>query len=122
MGIEDITMRLLKLQNDNKEAQKLRSKELSKGWEDNEQVLHNQGLPYIPKIIRSKLISRQHDDLLASRFGIKKTLELIARKYYWPILQQDVEAYVKSCNICLASKAICHKPYRDLQLLPVLTH
>ncbi len=38
------------------------------------------------------------------------------------MLQQDVEAYVKGCNVCLASKAVCHKPYRDLQLLPVLTH
>ena len=26
------------------------------------------------------------------------------------------------CEIRLATKAVCHKPYRDLQLLPVLTH
>ena len=35
------------------------------------------------------------------------------------MLQQDVEACVKSCNVCLTSKAICHKPYKDLQLLPI---
>ena len=26
------------------------------------------------------------------------------------MLQKDVKTYVKSCNICLASKAVCYKP------------
>ncbi len=75
-------MRLPELQNDNKEAIKIRSKGLSEGWEDIKQVLHYQGLLYVPKVIRSKLISRYHDDPLTGYFGIEKTLELIARKYY----------------------------------------
>ncbi len=50
------------------------------------------------------------------------TQELIARKYYWPMLRQDVEAYVKGCNVCLASKAIRHKLYGALQSLLVPTH
>ena len=29
---------------------------------------------------------------------------------------------MKKCNICLISKAVWHKPYNDLQSLPVLTH
>lgn len=48
-----------------------------KGWEDIGWVLHHQGLPYVPKIIRTELISRQHDDLLAGHFGIEKTRELV---------------------------------------------
>ncbi len=79
-------MRLLKLQNDNKEAMTLSSERLSEGWKDIEQVLHYQGLPYIMKVIRSELISRHHDDPLAGHFGIEKTCELITRKYYWPTL------------------------------------
>ncbi len=115
-------MRLLELQKDDKEAMKLRLDGLLEGWEDIEQVLHYQGLPYVPKVICSKLINRHHDDPLAGHFGIEKTRKLIARKYYWPTLRQDVEAYVKGCDVCLASKAVCHKPYRDLQSLPILTH
>ena len=38
------------------------------------------------------------------------------------MLRQDVEAYVKGCDVCLASKAIWHKPYENLQTLPVPTH
>ena len=75
-------MKLSELQNDDKEIMKLRSEELSKGWEDIKQVLYYQSLPYVSKIIHSKLISRHHNNLLAGHFSIEKTCELIARKYY----------------------------------------
>ncbi len=115
-------MRLLQLQDDNKGAMKLRSKRLPEGWEDIEQVLHYQGFLYVPKVIRSELISKHHDNSLVGHFGIEKTRLLIARKYYWPTLRRDVEAYVKGCDVCLASKTVRHKPYRDLQSLLVSTH
>ncbi len=85
-------------------------------------MLHYQGLLYVPKVICSELISRHHNDPLAGHFGIEKTCKLIARKYYWPTLRRDVKANVKGCDVCLASKAVCHKPYGDLQSLPIPTH
>ncbi len=85
-------------------------------------MLHYQGLPYVPEVIRIELISRHHDDPLAGHFEIDKTRELIARKYYWSSLWTNIEAYVKACDVCLASKAVRHKPYEDLQLLPVPIH
>ncbi len=115
-------MRLSELQDDDKKAMKLRTEGLSEGWEDIEQVLHYQSLPCVPKVIRSELISRHHNDPLAGHFGIEKSRKLIARKYYWPTLQQDVEAYVKGCDVCLASKVVRHKLYADLASLPVPTH
>ncbi len=63
-----------------------------------------------------------HDDLLAGHFGIDKIRELIARKYYWPTFRRDIEAYVTGCDICLASKSVRHKPYGNLQSLPVPIH
>ncbi len=101
---------------------KLRSEGLPKGWKDIEQVLHYHGFLYILKVIRSELILRTHNDPLAVYFGIEKICELIARKYYWPTLWQDVKAYVKGCEVCLASMVVRHKPYGDLQSLPVPTH
>ena len=74
-------MRLLELQDDDKEAKTLRSGGLPEGWEDIEQVFHFQCIPYVPKFIRSKLINRHYDNPLADYFGIKKTRELIVRKY-----------------------------------------
>ncbi len=85
-------------------------------------VLCHQGLLYMPEIVRTELINRYHDDPLAGHFEINKTRKLIAQKYYWLTLHHDVEAYVTGCDICLASKAVRHKPYGHLQSLPVLTH
>ena len=66
-----------------------------------------------------ELISRHHDNLPVGHFGIEKTRELLTKKYYWPTLRHNVEAYVKGCDVYLASKAVRHKPYNDLQSLPV---
>ena len=38
------------------------------------------------------------------------------------MLRRDVDDYVKECDICLASKAVQHKPYGNLQSLPIPTH
>ena len=82
-------------------------------------MLHHQGLPFRPKAIWIELISSHYDDPLTGHFGIRKTRELLARKYYWPTLRHDVKAYVKGYHVCLALKTVKHKPYRDLQSLPV---
>lgn len=72
--------RLPELQDDNKEAKKLRSKRLLEVWEDIKEVLHYQSLLYIPKVIYSELISRHHDNLFAGHFDIEKIREPIAKK------------------------------------------
>ena len=114
-------LRLQKLQAKNEQARKTRA-EYSKGWDDIDGMLHHQDLPYVPKIIRIELISRHHNNPLADHFGIKKIRELIARKYYWPMLRRDIKDYIRGCDVYLALKAVRHKPYSDLQSLPVLTH
>ena len=121
VNISGMRLRLAKLQELDAEAQKIRAEGLDR-YEDVDKVLHHQGLPFVPEIIQTKLISRYHNNPLAGHFRIDKTKELINRKYCWPSLKKDVEAYVKGCNICLTSKAVRHKPYGNLQALPVLTH
>ena len=115
-------LRLSELQESDAEAQKIRAGELKDGWEEFDGVLHHQGLPFVLEVIPIELISWHHDDLLAGHFHIDKTRELIGRKYYWPSLRKDVEAYVKGCNVCLALKTVRHKPYGNLQSLPVPTY
>ena len=119
--VEGMRLRLQELQAKDKQGRKTRA-EHSEGWDDIDGVLHHQGLSYVPEIIQTELISRHHDDPLAGNFGIEKTCELIARKYYWPTLRRDVEDDKKGCDVCLASKAVRHKPYGDLQSLPIPTH
>lgn len=84
------------------------------GWKDQEEILDHQSLLYMLKIVGYKVISRYHDDPLADHFGIEKTMELVARKYFLPSLKKDIEAYVKGYNVYLTSKTISYKPYGDL--------
>ena len=127
-NIGGMKLRLHKLQVEDEQARKLRANQQldqqlgQQGWDDINGVLHHQGLSYVPEIIRMELISRHHDNPLAGYFGIEKTRELLSRKYYWPTLRRDVDNYVRGCDVCLASKAVRHKPYGDLQSLPVPTH
>ena len=113
-------LRLQELQETDSKAQELRQQKAD-GYEEIDDILHHQGLPFVPEAIQTELISRHHDNPLAGHFGIEKTCKLLAQKYYWPTLRHDVEAYMKGCDVCLASKAVRHKPYGDLQLLPVPT-
>ncbi len=105
-------LRLPELQAEDQLAGRIREQGLKDGWEeDTDGVLNYQRLFYVPEVIRTELISKHYDDPLVGHFGINKTRELIARKYYWASLRTDVEAYVKACNVCLASKAVRHKLY-----------
>ena len=86
-----MNLQLPELQDNYKGAKVLRAGGILEGWEEVEKVLQHQGLLYIPEIIRSKVISRHHDDPLARHFGIDKTRELVGQKYYWPSLRNDVK-------------------------------
>ena len=116
-------LQLSELQKNDKETKLLRgSAGFSEDWKHNKRVLKYWGLSYVLEIICSEVISRHYNDLLAWHFGIDKRKELVGRKYYWPSLKKDVKAYIQECDICLASKAVRHKLYRDLQSLFVPTH
>ena len=115
-------LKLVELQAEDGQARKIRAEKLGRNWDDSNEILHHQGLPYVLKIIRTELISRHYDDLLAGHFGIKKTRELVARNNYWETLRHDVKVYVKGCNVCLVCKPVGHKLYGNLQQLPVRTY
>ena len=112
----------MELQAEDDQARKIRAEKLGGNWKDSNRILYHQGLLYILEIIKTELISRHHDDPLAGHFGIEKTQELVARKYYWGTFCHDVEVYVRGFDVCLASKAVIHKPYGNLQQLLVPTH
>lgn len=91
-------------------------------WEDAEDIFQHYGLPYILKIIQTKLICHLPDDLSAGFFSIDKTCNLLARKYYLLTLCRDVQIYVQRHNVYFVSKTVRHKLYDDLKSFPVPTH
>lgn len=91
-------------------------------WKEVNGALFYDNKPYIPLTLRTELMASHHDDPLAGHFGIEKTQELIARKYHWDTLKEDVEQYVRKCDICMRAKSARHKPYGSLQSLPIPQH
>jgi hypothetical protein len=84
-------------------------------------VLYQDGkipLPRDPALIE-ELLRIHHDDLLAGHFGVAKTLELLQRKYKWARMSKDVKEYVKTCQICQRMVTKRHRPYGELQPLPL---
>ena len=76
---------------------------------------------YVPEqqAIRQHLISLSHDDPTAGHFGRQKTYELLSRHYTWPGAYDDVQQYVKTCDLCQRIKAPRHKAYGELASLPI---
>ena len=68
------------------------------------------------------MICCYYNDPLRRHFEIDKIQDQVTKKYYWSNLCRNVKTYVWGCNVCLASKTICYKLYKDLQSLPVPTH
>jgi hypothetical protein len=61
------------------------------------------------------LLKQNHDDFHANHFDVKRTFELLKRKYYWSAMSQNVKKYVNACFACHRIKTIRHKFFEQLQ-------
>ena len=75
-SIVGMRLRLIKLQELDKKFKKIRAKGLDR-YEEIDGVLHHWGLLFVPEVIQIKLMSRHHNNPLASHFGMNKTRKLI---------------------------------------------
>ncbi len=69
------------------------------------------------EFLRIELLKRHHDDILTNHFDVKKTIELLSRKYHWSRMIKYVKFYIKTCDICQRTKTFKHLSYDDLQSL-----
>ena len=95
-------------------------------WHDEKKILWHEKCLYVSSNLRENVIKANHDNFLVDHFEIKRTFELIRRKYYWfnqkrSDLEKNVEhdsnmraqikKYCETCAICKKSKAFRHKSY-----------
>jgi len=76
---------------------------------------------YVPDHIplRLRLLQDHHDPPAMGHPGSAKTLELLARKYYWPSVRKDVDHFVRNCHTCRRTKSTRHIPYGIIRLSSV---
>jgi cytochrome c1 len=65
--------------------------------------------------MRRLLLKQNHDDSHANHFDVKRTFELLKRKYYWSAMSQDVKKYINACFACHRIKTIRHKFFEQLK-------
>ena len=81
-------------------------------WKDSNRIA-------VPLTMTRDVISSHHDSLQAGHFGVRRTVELVRRHFWWPGLRRQVSDYVSSCPHCQANKSRTQKPYGLLQPLAV---
>lgn len=59
----------------------------------------------VPKTLRSKVLTENHDDPTAGHLGIGKTIARISQNYFWPGMNGDIAKYVRQCESCQRYKS-----------------
>jgi hypothetical protein len=75
---------------------------------------------YILKTIQNQAVWARYGTIPYSYPGIRKTIELVSRIFYFPRIRKVVEKVINSCNTCCRDKAARYIPYSKLNLLNTL--
>src|SRR5947207_13471172 len=69
--------------------------------------------------LKLRLLKDHHETPAAGHSGRAKTLELLARTYFWPKMRKEVDRFVRNCHICQRSRTPQHTSFDILKPLPV---
>ena len=69
--------------------------------------------------LRAECIAASHDSIYAGHFGRTKTIKLVARSYWWPNQNKQVEEWIQTCDACQRNKSSNQKPAGKLKPLPI---
>ncbi len=88
-------------------------------WQQHDRLLYYQMQLYVPAAggACTEVLWRHHDDPIAEHFGSKRTLELVARTYYWPGSARKVKAYTQACLTCQRVRPVRHRPHGSMEPL-----
>ena len=73
--------------------------------------MHHTGAIVVPDHagLRQDIIAELHDSLYAGHPGMRRTILLVRRYFWWPTLDRDCREFVRGCAICQRDKATTRK-------------
>ena len=104
------------------ESKSKRNAGRAQGWRvDQNGLLRRRDQVFVPAdpAVRDEILSMRHDDPLSGHCGVEKTLTLLRQDFFWPEMDKDVNDYIASCDVCLRTTVKRHRPYGELQSLPI---
>ena len=69
---------------------------------------------YVPTSLRTKVVEKFHEKF--GHIGIKKTLFMISKSYFWPNMTNEVKLFIDTCEICQKNKVRKGKEYGTLSI------
>ena len=94
---------------------------LGDGFAEEGGLLLKDGLVYVPAEdgIKLRILGNCHDGKTAGHLGQEKTLEKVARDYFWPGMRRFVNEDVRTCDTCTRNKTARHRRRGQLHPLPI---
>ena len=86
-------------------------------------VLYKRGFsyPYLRSLVPEKveyIIREVHEGICGNHSGARSLVQkLIRAGYYWPTMQRDAKAYVKTCDKCQGFSNTIRQPSKELTLM-----
>ena len=79
---------------------------------------------YVPNVplLRTTRLQEAHDIPISGHLGSEKTFSVLQRNWWWPGMDRDVRAFVRSCDTCQRNKARTQAPAGLLQPLATPSH
>lgn len=74
----------------------------------------------VPTDLRYQVLHTAHDALMSGHFGVRRTLQRVLCKFYWPTVSKDVNMYCKSCDACQRTTAKGRVPSAPLEQMPLI--
>ena len=61
----------------------------------------------------------KHTSLLSCHPGVKRTMYVISRRFWWPAMESEVREYIEACSVCARNKTSSKARTGLLQPLPI---